>query len=174
MTQAERAAAPAWQSGIGLAVALLALLLAWGSWQLPPAEAADAAAGGARWVPMLCAAVLLLCGLWLLWEARHGGWRHLPIDAHAPQAQLTPWVRVSAGLLLAALLVPYSGFVVAAALCYVLALQGLKRAAQPAWRLQGKQLLVDGVVGLAVAAAVYGLFTQALGVALPAGWLSWM
>ena len=42
---------------------LVAVLLAWGTWQIP--AQAHAMDGGARLVPGLCAGALLLCGLWL-------------------------------------------------------------------------------------------------------------
>lgn len=161
-----------WQTGVGAAVALAALWLAWGAWQIPAQPMLED--GGARLVPGLCAAVLLLCGGWLTWEARHGGWRHLSADHGTAAARLTPWVWVSAGLLLSALLIRQAGFVVAAALCYVLALQGLRAAAQPGVRVQAKRLLVDGVTGLLLALVVYLLYTRVLQIGLPAGWLTWM
>lgn len=162
----------AWQTGVGGGIALVALALAWATWRLPAQQAL--ADGGARLVPGVCASVLLLCGLWLVWEAHHGGWRNLPAGVEPAAVQITPWVWVMAGLLLSALLIRYSGFVVAAALCYVLAVQGLRQAAQPGLRLCGKRLGVDVLTGVAVAAVVYGLFARVLGIALPAGWLPWM
>jgi len=162
-----------WQAGIGYAVALAALALGWATWQLPASDATD---GGARLVPGLCAAALLLCGACLVWEARQGGWRSMPAKPTEGTVNWRAGVWVSAGLLLAALVVRYSGFVLAAALCYVLALQGLRLAQQPKLQLQlqGKRLLVDVITGLAVAGVVYALMTHVLGVALPAGRLSWM
>lgn len=163
--------ATTWQTGIGVAVAMAALGLAWGTWQLPGEVHIND--GGARLVPGICAFVLLLCGLWLVWEARHGGWRNVPAPSAYASLQMTPWVWVSAGLLLSALLVAHSGFVVAAALCYVLALQGLRLAQQPGLRTRGLRLAADLLAGLLVAGLVYVLFTQVLGIHLPAGWLAW-
>lgn len=160
------------QSAVGLALAAAALWLAWGTWQIP-ASTADAIDGGARLVPALCAVALLWCGLWLVWEARHGGWRNLAVRSGHGQARITPGVWVSAGILLGGLLMAQGGFVLAAALCYGLALQGLRQAAAPGQRLQLRQLAVDAVVGLLLAGVVYLLFTQLLGIALPAGWLAW-
>lgn len=164
--------AVAWQIAVGVVIAVAAALLAWATWQLPaqPMQLD----GGARLVPGLCAGVLCLCGGWLVWEALHGGWRHLPASTSAAHLQITPWVWVTAGLLLCALLMRQSGFVCAAALCYVLALQGLRAADQPGLGVRGARLVTDGVVGLLLAAVVYALFTKVLGISLPAGWLPWM
>lgn len=162
----------AWQTGVGLAIVLAALVLALGAWQVPvPTPVED---GGARLVPGLCAAVLCVCGGWLVWEARHGGWRNASALSGGLHLQVTPWVWVSAGLLLSALLIRHSGFVLAGALCYVLALQGLRLAAQPDGRLHGARLAADVLIGLVLAVLVYLLFTRVLGIALPAGWLAWM
>lgn len=161
----------AWQTGVGVAIALAALCLAWGIWHIPPQAGAED--GGARLMPSLCAAVLLLCGVWLVWEARHGGWRNAAALTGYAGLQWTPWVWVSAAWLLSALLVREAGFVVTAALCYMLAVQGLRRAAQPQARIEGKRLAVDGCVGVVLALVVFVLFTQVLGIALPTGWLSW-
>ncbi|WP_284337133.1 tripartite tricarboxylate transporter TctB family protein [Comamonas sp. NoAH] len=161
----------AWQTGVGVVVALVALVLAWGTWLLPAQE--QLIDGGARLLPGLCAGVLFLCGLWLVWEARHGGWRNSETLLGLVGVQIMPWVWVSAGLLLSALLVRFSGFIVAAALCYVFALQGLRLAAQPHCQVCGKRLLSDIAIGLLIAAAVYGVFTRILGIALPSGWSIW-
>lgn len=162
---------PLGQTCVGLAIACTALWLAWGTWQIPgPAQGGDS---GARWLPGLCAAVLLLCGLWLVWEARHGGWRNAAALSGHASMQITPWVWVSAGLLLAALLIARSGFVLAAALCYVLALQGLRVAAEPGLRLRARRLVSDAAVGVVMAGVVFVLFTRVLGIPLPAGWLAW-
>lgn len=158
------------QTLLGAAVTLLAILLAWGVVLLPEAQADD---GGARLVPGLCAAALLLCGLWLLNDAWHGGWRHMPDTSRAQQMHITPWVWVTAAWLLCALLIHYSGFVVAAALCYLLALQGLRLAADPTYRVNIQRLLRDALMGVLLACIAYVALTHVLGVSLPAGRLSW-
>lgn len=168
----DRTPSAGWQTVVGITVVVLALLLGWGTWQIP-VSAHDALDGGARLAPRLSALALLVCGSWLIWEARHGGWRQMA-PWSGRRAQITPWAWVSAGILLGALLLPHSGFVVAATLCYVLALQGLRMAATPECGLRGLGLLRDLAVGLCVAAAVYGLFVYGLAIDLPGGWLSWM
>lgn len=160
-----------WQVAVGWFIVLAAMLLAWATWHIP--SQMYVLDGGARLVPGLCATALLLCGLWLVWEARHGGWRNAAALNGYSGMKVTPCVWVSAGILLSGLLMAHSGFVLAAALCYVLALQGLRLAAQPDLRVSGKRLASDVAVGVLIAGVVYGLFTQVLGIDLPAGWLAW-
>ena len=171
--EAAQAHSVAWQTGIGGAVALAAVALAWATWRLPVGPGVEA---GARWAPAWCALALLLCGVCLVWEARHGGWRSMP--AAAPmgpkRVNLAAGLWVSAGLLLGALLMRISGFVLAATLCYVLALQGLRLAEDAQRKLQGKRLLGDTLLGLLVATVAYALLCKGLGMNLPTGWLQWM
>jgi putative tricarboxylic transport membrane protein len=83
------------------------------------------------------------------------------------------FVWVSAGLLLNAALITTIGFILSCALCYVLAVQGLKRAfgrsrtAGPGWWTI--------VTGGSISAPVYWLFTKFLAINLPGltstGWI---
>jgi putative tricarboxylic transport membrane protein len=71
----------------------------------------------------------------------------------AARADKPAFVWVSAGLLLNAALITTVGFILSCTLCYVLAVQGLRRAAgqdarHSAWA-------VDGVTGLLISAPVY-------------------
>lgn len=67
------------------------------------------------------------------------------------------------------------GFIFGCALCYALAVQGLRRAQGQAQTLAPARLLVDALTGLALAAPVYWMFTQFLAISLPGltgtGWL---
>ncbi len=160
------------QVAVGGAVALLALALAWGGGALPAvAQAGDD--GGPRLLPWLCAGVLLLCGLWLVWEAWQGGWRQMP-PSSGGRPQITAAVWVVAGLLLPAQLLTQAGFVPAAALGSVLAVQGLRRADRPGEGLRALRLAADLGWGLVVAGGAYLLFTRVLGVTLPGGSWPWM
>lgn len=160
------------QVAVGGAVALLALALAWGGGALPAvAQAGDD--GGPRLLPWLCAGVLLLCGLWLVWEAWQGGWRQMPPPSGG-RPQITAAVWVVAGLLLPAQLITQAGFVPAAALGYVLAVQGLRRADRPGEGLRARRLAADLGGGVVVAGGVYLLFTRVLGVTLLGGSWPWM
>lgn len=159
-----------WQVGVGLVVVVSAVLWALGVWFMP---VAGAWSEGARLFPALCAAALLLCGGWLVWEALYGGWRNASTLSGYPGLQITPWVWVSAGVLLGGGLIRYIGFVLAVALCYVLALQGLRLAADPQDRSSGKRWLGDGFFGGGLAVLVFVVFTQAFGISLSLGGVVW-
>lgn len=159
-----------YQRGVGAAVLLLALWMGWGVWRIPSAGSAEAA-----WVPGLCALALAVCGIGLMAEAQRGGWRHVSSAGGQASMQLGPGLWIAAGLLVNVLLMPHVGFVLASMLCYVLAVQGLRRAAQSAAPAHVRVWLQDGAMGLGWSMLVWLLFTQILNVALPAllisGWL---
>jgi putative tricarboxylic transport membrane protein len=161
----------AWQTGVGWVVVLCALAWAVGVLAMPAST--PWRGGGARLVPALCAVVLLVCGVWLIWEARHGGWRNAAALSGHRALQWRPWAWVSAGLLLGGVVLPVIGFVLAATLTYVLALQGLRAAAGSTARTSVQRWLVDGAWGLVLASVVWLGFSQGLGVALPLGWWAW-
>lgn len=162
-----------WQAIVGAAVVLVAAGMAWGASNVP----GDAGYGGVgpAFVPWMCAVVLAICGLWLIWEAKTGGYRHAASPGGAAKADVGAFVWVSAGMLLNAGLIEHLGFILSCTLCYVLAVQGLRRAAQQRNTLSGKGLLRDALVGLAISAPVFWAFTQFLAINLPGltetGWL---
>jgi putative tricarboxylic transport membrane protein len=162
-----------WQAIVGAAVVLLAAGMAWGATHI----AGDAGYGGVgpAFVPWLCAVVLGICGLWLIWEAKTGGYRHAGSGGGSGRADIGAFVWVSAGMLLNAGLIEHLGFIISCSLCYLLAVQGLRRAAHQAHTLTPKTLLKDAVVGLMIAAPVFWAFTQFLAINLPGltetGWL---
>jgi putative tricarboxylic transport membrane protein len=114
---------------------------------------------GPNFVPGLVSAGLILLGLWLLYEALTGGWRSRPESAQRWQA--APFLWVSAGLMAHMALIGWAGFVVAGVVLFVLVARGFASRAP----------LRDVAIGLALTLAVYLFFTQALNVALPAGWM---
>lgn len=162
-----------WQAGVGVAVIVLAAGMAWGASHVP----GDAGYGGVgpAFIPWVCAVVLAVCGMWLVWEAKTGGYRHAADPGGAAKADLGAFVWVSAGMLLNAGLIEHLGFILSCGLCYVLAVQGLRRAAKQLHTLSGTGLVKDALVGLAIAAPVYWSFTQFLAINLPGltetGWL---
>jgi putative tricarboxylic transport membrane protein len=163
----------AWQARVGGAVVLLAIGMGWGASHVP----GDAGYGGVGpgFIPWVCAVVLAICGLWLIWEARTGGYRHAADPGGQAKADLGAFVWVSAGMLLNAGLIEHLGFILSCTLCYVLAVQGLRRAAKQTHTLSGRGLLKDLLVGLAIAAPVFWASTQFLAINLPGltetGWL---
>ncbi len=129
---------------------------------------------GPNFLPWVVAVVLLVCGAWLIWEARTGGYRELEEPSGAATGDWPALVWVSAGVLANAALITTIGFVLSCALCFVLAVRGLRVAeGKPAGNL--RQTVQDGVTGLLISAPVFWLFTKLLAINLPgvtaSGWL---
>ena len=160
------------QTAVGGGVLLIALALAAGAVSIP--AAAGYGGVGPNFLPWLMAAALAVCGAMIIREARTGGFRDLDEPSGAESAFWPAFAWVSAGLLANAALITTIGFIFSCALCYVLAVQGLRRAeGQQAGR--PRILLVDAVTGLAITAPVFWTFTQFLAINLPGltstGWL---
>ena len=160
------------QTVVAVGVLLTAAALALGAIDIP--SNAGYSGVGPNFLPWLVAGVLALCGGVLLWEARLGGFRAMEEPNGAARADKPAFVWVSAGLLLNAALITTVGFILSCTLCYVLAVQGLRRAAgQDAGSL--RTWAVDGVTGVMISAPVYWTFTQFLAINLPGltqtGWL---
>lgn len=161
------------QAAVGAGVLLVAAGLALGALGIP----GDAGYGGVgpNFLPWMCAAALALCGAWLVWEARSGGFRAAAPPSGSARADWGAAIWVSAGLLLNAALITTLGFIVGCTLCYVLATQGLRRAAGQPHAGQLRTFGQDLVTGLCIAAPVYWIFTQFLAINLPGitgtGWL---
>jgi putative tricarboxylic transport membrane protein len=160
------------QTLVGVGVALVGLGLAGGAITIP----GEAGYGGvgANFLPWLVATVLFVCGVLIVRESLTGGFRELEEPSGAATAWWPGLVWVSAGLLLNAALITTIGFILSCTLCYVLAVQGLRRAAgQPA--SSPRILATDLVAGLVISAPVFWMFTQFLAINLPgltaSGWL---
>lgn len=161
------------QTIVGAGVVLVAIGLAVGALQIP----SDSGYGGVgpNFLAWLCAAVLGLCGAMLIWESRTGGFRFAGDPGGQPKADVLAFVWVSAGLLLNAALIATLGFVFSCALCYVLAVQGLRRAAHQPQAGSLANWGKDLITGLLISAPVFWMFTQFLAINLPGltstGWL---
>ncbi len=161
------------QTIVGGAVLLVAALLAAGALQIP----GDAGYGGVgpNFLPWLVSAVLAACGGFLLWEVFSGGFRSLGAPGGAARADKQAFVWVSAGLLLNAALIGTVGFILSCTLCYLLAVQGLRRAAGQPAAGTARTWAVDLFTGFAISAPVFWAFTQFLAINLPGltqtGWL---
>ena len=157
---------------VGAGVLLLAVGLAIGAWFIP--SDAGYAGIGPDFLPWLVSVSLLLCGGFLVWEARTGGFRDME-EADGDEAPYwMGFVWMSAGLLLNAALITTIGFVFSCALCFVLASRGMRLAQGKAGN-GPRPWLLDGVVGLLISAPVYWMFTKFLAINLPgltqSGWL---
>lgn len=166
-------ARPARPAEVAVAGGVLLLAIALGAGALEISSEAGYGGVGPNFLPWLAAGALAVCGLMMLREAFTGGFRQLPRDA----SEGGPWWPglwwISAGLLASAALITTLGFVLACGLCYLLAVQGLRRAAgQP---IGARTLAVDAASGIAIAAPVFWTFTQFLAINLPGltstGWI---
>jgi putative tricarboxylic transport membrane protein len=161
------------QTLVGAGVLLTGLALAFGAIGI----SSDAGYGGVgpNFLPWLVSVVLVLCGAWILWEARTGGFRELDAPSGAEHAYWPGFVWVSAGLLLNAALITTLGFILSCTLCYLLAVQGLRRASGQAGVNSSRTWLIDFVTGAVISAPVFWMFTQFLAINLPGltstGWI---
>lgn len=151
------------QTLIALGVLGVAGVLAWGATQIP--SAAGYSGVGPAFLPWLVAGVLALCGILLLLQARRGGFRDVEPPSGADRGDWRSLAWLAAGLLLNAALIESAGFILSCALCYALAVRGLRLSEGQATPLprMGQDLLT----GVVIAAPVYWLFTQLLAVNLP-------
>lgn len=157
---------------VGLGVLAVAAGLAVGAAGIP--AAAGYAGVGPNFLPWVVAAMLGLLGGWLLFEALSGGYRRLEPPSGAARGDWASLAWVVAGVVANAALIERIGFVLACALCFALAVRGLRRSeGRPAGDL--RRAALDLGTGVVIAAPVFWLFTQLLAVNLPgltgSGWL---
>ena len=160
------------QTLVGAGVLLTALALAAGAISIP--SAAGYGGIGPNFLPWMIAGVLALCGVLLIVEARSTGFRALDPPTGSDRGYWPGFAWVTAGLLANAALITTIGFIFSCTLCYVLAVQGLRRAAgEDAGH--PRVLAIDLVTGLAISAPVFWTFTQFLAINLPGltsgGWI---
>jgi putative tricarboxylic transport membrane protein len=90
----------------------------------------------------------------------------MPEPSGAEKADWHAFAWVSAGILANAALINVAGFVVSCAICFILAVRGLRVSqGDPAGNLP--QTLKDCVLGFLIAAPVFWLFTMFLAINLP-------
>jgi putative tricarboxylic transport membrane protein len=160
------------QLAIGAGTLATGLLLAAGATQIP----SEAGYGGVgpNFLPWLVAVALTLCGGLLVWEAATGGFRQMGEPSGSERGHWPGFVWVSAGLLANAALITAIGFILSCTVCFVLAVRGFK-SAEGRLDLGLRALAVDAAIGVAIAAPVYWMFTQALAINLPGltstGWI---
>lgn len=164
------------QALIGAGVVGVGLVLLVGAVAIP----SDAGYGGvgADFLPWVVALVLLLCGALLLLHAFTGGFRAMEEPAGAAQGYWPGFLWMSAALLANAALIDRAGFVLSCTVCYVLAVRGLRNADLPPGVRAGfppGRILRDVLIGLAISAPVYWMFTKLLAINLPgltaSGWI---
>jgi putative tricarboxylic transport membrane protein len=160
------------EAALGAGVLGVGALLALGALSIP----GEAGYGGVgpNFLPWMVSAALVLCGALLLWQALRGGYRHREEPSGASSGDWVALAWVSAGVLVTAALITRAGFVLACALCFTLAVRGLRGAeGKPGGGV--RQTAVDLATGLAIALPVFWLFTKLLAINLPGltgtGWL---
>jgi len=160
------------QTLVGVGVLVTGLALAYGA--LGISSEAGYGGVGPNFLPWLVSVALTLCGGWIIWESRTGGFREMEAPPEA-SAYWSGFAWVSAGLLLNALLITIIGFILSCTLCYLLAVQGLRRSQGQAGVNSPRTWLVDFVTGLLISAPVFWMFTKFLAINLPGltatGWI---
>jgi putative tricarboxylic transport membrane protein len=160
------------QMYIGVGTLLVGVLLAAGATQIK--SEAGYSGVGPNFLPALIGAVMIICGAWLVWEARTGGFRDMEEPSGSASGYWTGFAWVSAGVLANAALITTIGFILSCTLCFVLAVHGFK-ASEGKLDMSPRAWLLNAAIGFAIAAPVYWLFTQLLAINLPGltstGWL---
>ena len=171
--EAEPQKAALWpQTLVGVGVLLTGLALAWGATGI----SSEAGYGGVgpNFQPWLVSVALTICGAWIIWESRTGGFREMEASEGEP-CYWSGFAWVSAGLLLNAGLITIIGFILSCTLCYLLAVQGLRRSKGQAGVNSPRTWVIDIVTGLLISAPVYWMFTKFLAINLPGltatGWI---
>lgn len=164
------------QTLIGIGIIMLGAIVAVGAATIP--SEAGYAGVGPNFLPWLVGAVLLLCGAMVVWEARSGGFRNMEEPSGAARGYWGGFAWMTAALLANAALITTIGFILSCTLCFVLAVRGLRNADAQGGGAAGfhvGQLARDVLIGLAIAAPVYWMFTKLLAINLPgltnSGWI---
>ena len=160
------------QTLVGIGVLLIGAGLAFGALSIP--SAAGYGGVGPNFLPWLVSVGLLVCSGFIIWESVSGGFRAMDDSVDRPAPYWPGFAWMSAGLLANAALITTIGFIFSCTLCFVLAVQGLKGAEGRNDRSPAV-LLKDTLIGMAIAAPVFWMFTQFLAINLPGitstGWL---
>ena len=164
------------QTLVAAGVLVMGLAMAGGALTIP--SAAGYAGVGPNFLPWVVSLALVMCGGFMLYEARTGGFREMggedDGDAGAQGPYWGGFVWMSAGLLLNAALITTIGFVFSCTLCFVLAARGLRNASGAAGG-GVRTWATDLVTGLCIALPVFWMFTKFLAINLPGitgtGWL---
>ena len=160
------------QTQIGVGTLIIGGVLVAGATQIK--SEAGYSGVGPNFLPWLVGVVLVVCGGFLVWEARSGGFREMEEPSGAASGYWPGFAWVSVGILANAALITTIGFILSCTLCFVLAVRGFV-AAEGKLDLSPRAWALDAAIGFAIAAPVYWMFTQLLGINLPGltstGWL---
>lgn len=160
------------QGAVGAGVLLAGVVFVGGAMQL--SSDAGYAGVGPNFLPLVVGIMLSVCGAWLVWEAATGGFRSMEEPTGAPSGDWVGFAWVTAGILANAALITKIGFILSCTLCFVLAARGFKYS-EGERGLRPQAIALDTVIGFAISAPVFWMFTQLLSIGLPGltstGWL---
>lgn len=160
------------QALVGAGVLVVGAVMAYGATFI--SSEAGYAGVGPNALPWLVSVVLMVCGLWLVWEARSGGYREMEAPSGAARGDWQAVVWVVAGVVANASLITTVGFILSCALCFGLAVRGLRIAEGRAGG-GARQTVIDLATGMMISAPVFWMFTKLLAINLPgltaSGWL---
>ncbi len=160
------------QTLLGIGTLALGLVLAGGATQI--SSEAGYSGVGPNFLPWLVGVMMTVCGAWLVYEARSGGFRAMDEPSGAATGHWPGFLWVSVAVLVNAALITTIGFILSCTLCFVLAVRGFK-SSEGRLDLSLRALAVDAAIGFAIAAPVFWMFTQLLAINLPGitstGWL---
>jgi len=172
-----RGGAPGPQTLIGIGLLAVAAVVIIGAIDFPSSSGYSGV--GPNFLPWVVGIALLLCGVLVLWQARTGGYRHMQEPTGADHGYWPGFGWMSAGLLANAALITTIGFILSCSLCFALAVRGLRHADRHSGvapvRGELAQTMRDLLIGMAIAAPVYWMFTKLLAINLPGltstGWI---
>ena len=160
------------QTLVGAGALLVGAVMAYGA-SASPAHAGYAGVGP-NFLPWVVSVVLLICGGWLIVEARTGGFRDMEEPSGAEKGDWVAFAWITAGVMANASLITTIGFILSCTLCFVLAVRGLRLSeGKPGGGV--RQIVIDAVTGCLIAAPAFWIFTKVLSINLPGltdtGWL---
>jgi len=140
---------------VGLGFVALGAIVAYDTavMRIPPTYAKV----GPQVFPYLTAMALALLGAFFIFQGRAG--KNEALHADTKETDWTALAAISAGLLSQALLIEFLGFIISAALLFVLV----------AWGFGSRKIVRDSVIAIVLSGVVYVGFTQFLNLQLPAG-----
>lgn len=172
-----RGGAPGPQTLIGIGLLAVAGVIMAGAVDFPSATGYSGV--GSNFLPWVVGIALLVSGVLVIWQARTGGYRDMEEPTGADRGYWPGFGWMSAGLLANAALITTIGFILSCSLCFALAVRGLRHADRhagvPAGRGEVAQSVRDLLIGIAIAAPVYWMFSKLLAINLPgltsSGWI---
>ena len=150
--------APPGQLAVAAGVAVLGVLVVWGSYHLP--TGGGYAQVGPGLVPRIVGVGILVIGVLLLREVLTGGLRGVDeaAEVHLPMDWLSfGWV--SGGIVAYGLAIERLGFILSSTILFVMVARGFN----------SRRWLLNAATGLVLAIIVFAIFNYGLGLTLPKG-----